>query len=219
MNESEEKFRKISDAANDAIVMAYNNGNITYWNRAAEGMFGYTSEEVAGHKLHQTIIHDKFQKAHLKGFNKFCDTGQGAVIGKTIELEAIRKDRIGFPIELSLSGVRIKEKWCAIGIIRDITERKKAEEQIRKLSRAVEQSPSTIVITDTEGNIEYVNPKFCHLTGYSSEEAIGKNPRILSPVGNPIPYTERCWNPFLQEMYGEGNFVTKRKMVNSIRDL
>ena len=127
MEESEEKFRKISDAANDAIIMADNDGSITYWNRAAEEMFGYPAEEISGSKLHQTIIPDRFQEAHLNGFNKFCNTGQGDVIGKTVELAAIRKDKTEFPIELSLSSVKVEDRWNAVGIIRDITDRKKAE--------------------------------------------------------------------------------------------
>ena len=109
MNESEEKFRKISDAANDAIIMADNDGSITYWNKAAEWMFGYSADEVAWNKLHQTIIPDRFRDAHLNGFKRFCDTGQGTVIGKTIELAAIRKDKSEFPIELSLSSVKVAD--------------------------------------------------------------------------------------------------------------
>ena len=66
-----------------------------------------------------------------------------------------------------------------VGVLRDISERKKSQENLHKLSRAVEQSSSTVVITDLDGNIEYVNPKFTQTTGYTSEEAIGKNPRIL----------------------------------------
>lgn len=130
MNESEEKFRKISDAANDAIIMADNEGNITYWNNAAEKMFDYSTEDVIGKQLHTTIIPDRFREAHLKGFNKYCDTGQGAVIGKTLELAAIKKDGTEIPIELSLSAVKIKDKWNAVGMIRDITERKRLEEEL-----------------------------------------------------------------------------------------
>jgi len=130
MNESEDKFRKISDAANDAIIMADSEGSITYWNKAAEIMFGYPAEEVTGNKLEQTIIPDRYRDAHIKGFMKFCDTGQGAVIGKTVELSAIRKDNTELPIELSLSSAKVGDRWNAIGMIRDITKRKKAERRL-----------------------------------------------------------------------------------------
>lgn len=133
MNKDEDKeiFKKISDAANDAIILADNEDRITYWNMAAEKMLGYPRGEAIGKKLHQTIIPDRFRDAHVKGFMRFCETGQGSVIGKTVELAAIRKDGTEFPIELSLSSVKVSDKWNAIGIIRDITERKRMEEELR----------------------------------------------------------------------------------------
>ncbi|MBC8554179.1 MAG: PAS domain S-box protein [Candidatus Brocadiales bacterium] len=130
MEESEVKFRKISDAANDAFIMADSDGSITYWNKSAERIFGYTAEDVAGKKLHQTIIPDRFKDAHIKGFKRFIDTDQGTVIGKIVELAAIRRDKTEFPIELSLSSVKVGDRWSAIGIIRDVSDRKKAERRL-----------------------------------------------------------------------------------------
>ncbi len=129
--ESEEKFRTISATANDAIIMADNDGNISYWNKAAEKMFGYSSEEATGKTIHETCIPDRFHEAHLRGFKKFKDTGQGAVVGKTTGLTAINRDGAEFPIEFSLSTVKIKGKWNSVAIIRDIAERKKIEDKLR----------------------------------------------------------------------------------------
>jgi len=122
--ESEEKFRKISASANDAIIMLDDDERISYWNAAAEKIFSYSKEEAVGKRLHTLIIPVVFRSRHLEGFKEFQITGQGPVIGKTVELAALRRDGKEFPIELSLSGVQIKGKWNAIGIIRDITERK-----------------------------------------------------------------------------------------------
>ncbi len=80
-----------------------------------------------------------------------------------------------------------------IGTSMDITERKQAEEELEKLSQAVEQSPASVVITDLKGTIEYVNPKFCGVTGYTFEEAIGQNPRILKSDQTPPKVHRELW--------------------------
>ena len=129
--ETEEKFRAISTTANDAIIMIDNNDCISFWNRSAEKMFDYSEEEMIGKEIHKTIIPAQFCGDHTKGFKAFMHTGQGPLIGKTVELSAITKCGTEFPIGLSLSAVKIADKWNAIGIIRDITNRKKAEEQIK----------------------------------------------------------------------------------------
>ncbi len=132
IQDSEEKFRKISATAQDAIIMMDHEGNISYWNLVAEKIFGYREEEAVGKYLHKLIVPDRYYRNFLKGFQRFKDTGEGAAIGKRLELSAIKKDGIEFSIELSLSSVKIKGQWNAIGIVRDVTKRKKAENKIRQ---------------------------------------------------------------------------------------
>ena len=84
--------------------------------------------------MHELIILEKLRENHLNGFKAFRDTGQGPAIGRTLELTAVRKDGTEFPIELSLSSVKTKGKWSAIGIVRDITERKRTEETIKHMA-------------------------------------------------------------------------------------
>ncbi|MEE9509332.1 MAG: diguanylate cyclase, partial [Candidatus Bathyarchaeia archaeon] len=132
LSESEEIFRAIGTSAKDAIIMIDNESIISFWNHAAEEIFGYSREDAVGKQLKNLIIPEKLRKAHLNGFEKFKETGQGPVIGKTVELSAIRKDGAEFPISLSLSSVKIKDKWNAIGILRDITDRKRIETLMEK---------------------------------------------------------------------------------------
>ncbi|MCK4535011.1 MAG: PAS domain S-box protein, partial [Syntrophobacterales bacterium] len=132
LQKSEETFRTISAAANDGIIMMNNEGEVTYWNEAAEKILGYTNEEILGKDLHATFVPERFLEAHKKGFARFKTTGQGAAIGKTLELAAIKKDGTEIPVELSLSSVKTGGEWNAVGLIRDITARKQAEEELQK---------------------------------------------------------------------------------------
>jgi len=129
---SEERFEKISSSAQDAIICVDNDGNISYWNTAAEKIFGYTEEQVIGQDLHQLITPEHYREAQTKAFSQFQKTGQGNALGKTLELEGVHKNGTEFPVELSLSSIQIDGKWTGVGILRDISERKKAQLEIER---------------------------------------------------------------------------------------
>jgi PAS domain S-box-containing protein len=107
--------------------------------------------------------------------------------------------------------VTIKNKKVVGGIIRDITAQKAAQEEILKLSKGIEQSPASVVITDIQGNIEYVNAKFCSLTGYALEEVIGKNPRILKSTEDNVTDYAALWNTVLAGEEWRGEFYNRKK--------
>jgi PAS domain S-box-containing protein len=128
------------------------------------------------------------------------------------ELELITKENRRIWVRVDESPMVEDGKTAAIvGSITDISEYKRAEEQLRKLSRAVEQSASTIVITDRQGNIEYVNPRFTETTGYTSEEAIGQNPRIIKSGQTPQEDYERMWKAITAGEDWQGEFLNRRK--------
>lgn len=130
LRESEEKFRSISATAQDAIIMTDNNGNVTYWNKSAKRIFGFTEKAAFGKKIHKLIVPQRYHKKAEKGFASFKKSGAGPAIGKTLELEAQRKDGTEFPVELSVSGIKIKDAWHAVALIRDISVRKQNEQEI-----------------------------------------------------------------------------------------
>ncbi len=144
IKESEEKFRAISSAAQDAIIMIDNNGNINFWNRAAEKIFGYSDIEIFGKNFHNLFVPEKFMEEHRTAFKVFQKTGTGAAIGRILEFSAIRKNGEEFPVELSLSSIKLKGVWQAVGIARDITDRKIKEDRIKlnemRMSRLIKIS-------------------------------------------------------------------------------
>jgi len=129
--EREESIRAITDSANDAIIMMDNDGNISYWNPAAEHILGYKREEVIGLNLHGLLTPKRYMPAYHAAYPEFQKTGKGNAIGKTLELAALRKDGKEIDITLSLSAVNIKGAWYAVGIIQDIRERKLSQELTR----------------------------------------------------------------------------------------
>jgi PAS domain S-box-containing protein/putative nucleotidyltransferase with HDIG domain len=144
--ESEEKFRTVTTSAQDGIIMMDDGGKITYWNKAAEKIFGYTKEEAIGKPMHELIAPEKFHADSKKGVAGFLETGKGAVIGKVLELPSIRKGGEEFYAEHSISGVKVKGEWHAIGLVRDVTERKQAELKLQRTNRALRTLSATNAI-------------------------------------------------------------------------
>ena len=134
LRESEERFRLISTYAMDAIIIIGPAEEITYWNPAAERTFGYPADEALGRNLHHLLAPSRDHDDSRRVFEHFLKSGECVFIGKTLELNALRKNGEAFPIELSISAIKIKDQWHALGIVRDIGERKAAEEQIRRLA-------------------------------------------------------------------------------------
>jgi len=129
LRESEERFRAVSESANDAIVSVDADGNVFFWNNAATEMFGYSFAEMMGASLTR-IIPEKLRKAHKQGMENFLSTGEPKVIGHTVELVGLRKDGDEFPLDLSLATWKEGDQLFFTGIIRDITARKEMEEAL-----------------------------------------------------------------------------------------
>lgn len=124
VRQSEARHRAITETAQDAIIAADSRGNIRLWNSAAEKIFGYSAAEVLDNSMLKTIVPPKYREAKRKGFAEFVRTGNGPVIGKTLELTALRKDGTEFPIEISISAYRDHDGLQTVALIRDITARK-----------------------------------------------------------------------------------------------
>ncbi len=177
--DSEERFRSISTAAQDAIIMMDSRGKVSFWNKTAERIFGHKSHEASGQALSDLIIPRRYHQRHLAGAEHFLRTGQGLLINRTVELEAERKDGTEFPVEISISGVLLGGKWNAIGILRDITDRKKAERKAQEkqslLEQIIENIPYSIFWKDRNSVYLGCNRNFARQAGVEKpEDIIGK---------------------------------------------
>jgi PAS domain S-box-containing protein len=138
MRASELRFRSVFQSAADAIILADETGKIVGWNNGAEKIFGYSEEEILGSRL-EVLMPESYRDAHRAGFERFRVTGRPQVIGKTRELEGLRKDGTVFPLELSLASWRSGAGTMFTGIIRDISERKQSDE-LRRAKEAAEEA-------------------------------------------------------------------------------
>lgn len=129
---SEERFRAVAESASDAVICLEAPGNIYFWNGKAEEIFGYSSSEVIGKDLHSLIVPDRYRERAYKALQVFFGTGTGSILGKTVEMEAVKKDGTEFPVELSISAIKLHNVWNTVGIIRDITIRKKLESELKQ---------------------------------------------------------------------------------------
>ena len=171
---SETRIRSITDAVRDAILMIDPDGRVTFWNPAAERLLGYPGEEALGQDLHLLIAPERYHAAYRDAFPRFRLSGQGNALNKTVELFARRRDGAEIPISLSLSALNIQGDWHAIGILRDITDRKKAEETLKHqqqiLELILEQSLAGYWDWMIQDGTEYLSPTFKGMFGYADHE-------------------------------------------------
>ena len=139
LRDTEEKFNVLTKSSHDGIVLIDNSGKVSFWNPAAESLFGYPSGEALGRELHNLIVPEAYRAKFKEGLQDFRMSGKGNIIGKTLELYACKKDGSEIPVEISVSALQVREDWYAAGIIRDITDRKKAEEDLKRSQKTILQ--------------------------------------------------------------------------------
>jgi len=178
LQEAEQRQKMILESAVEGVITINGQGKILFINCAAEKLFGYPKDEVLGKnvKLFVPEPHKSKHDGYLASYQQGRENG---IIGRTIELEGQRKDGSTFPLDLSLSESQEADERIFVGFVHDLSALKSAQEELKMLSQAIEQSPVSVVITNPAGNIEYVNPRFHEITGYNNAEVLGKNPRLL----------------------------------------
>ncbi len=156
-----------------------------FWSRKAKEMFGYDKDEVEGKAAHELIAPSKYANSYGKGMEKFMKTGEGNIIDKTVQLEALKKGGTTFPVELTLSSLQIDEETRAVAIVRNITERiesrAKLEQTKNELETILSSAPVMIWYKDTQNNLLRVNKAAAELSGIDPEDIEGKSTREVYP--------------------------------------
>ena len=173
LEEDEERISTIIESAPDSVIVINSNGEIARWNIEASKTFGWNSEEVMGKYLHDVIIPERFRAMHIKGMNHFLETGEGPVLNRRIELPALKRDNTEMEMELTISPVKIKGAYFFISFLRDITERKKAENLIKTVNAQLEEAQRLAHIGNWEmdmatNKVQWSNEMF-NIYGYGNE--------------------------------------------------
>ncbi len=206
---SEARYQALVESANDAIVTADSVGNIVGWNRYAEIIFGYTEAEAIGQPL-TLLIPTRYRERHLAGMGRVLSGGEPHIIGKTVEVDGLRKDQGEFPMELSLVKWEIAEGRFVTGTIRDITARRAAERELRIAAIAFE-SQEGMMIADANQVILRVNWAFTQITGYTADEAIGQTPNLLKSGRQDRAFYAAMWKSLQDTGTWRGETWNKRK--------
>ena len=174
---SEMRFRSLAESANEGIISIDAHSRIVFWNRGAQDVFGYWEDEVRG-QLVQMLMPERYRDDHERGLARYLSTLESQLIGRSFEVEGLRKNGTIFPLELSLSTWTVDDQRFFTGILRDISDRKSAEMELKRVSRRQElilnAAGEGIYGIDADGMTQFVNPAGAALLGYEPSELVGR---------------------------------------------
>lgn len=184
LRESEARNRSILESVLDAVISIDDRGVIIGWNPQAEVLFGYAAEEVLGLPLDETIIPARYRQAHAHGVNRILQSGHGTPIKRRFEFSALHRNGLEFPVEFAIASTQIGGRPTFSAFIRNITERKQAEEALHaseeRFRAAYDNASVGISICDLTGRLQEVNQALCEILGYSQQELLAKDFQSLT---------------------------------------
>ncbi len=178
--EAVERLRSVVNHVLDGIITIDSRGTVTTFNPAAERIFGFAASEVIGQNV-KLLMPEPYHSQHDGYLAGYLQTGEAKIIGIGREVVGRRKDGSTFPMDLAVSEFRLGDERYFTGIVRDTTERKRAEAELRLLNDVVEQSTQPFAMTDLGGRILRANGAFERLTGYTEQELHDLTYQQLTP--------------------------------------
>ena len=190
--------RLILDSAYDAMIAMDSHGRIIDWNRQATATFGWSRDEALGRVLVETIVPSAFREAHTRGLAHFLVTGEGPVLNQRIEVSALRRDGREFPVELTITHLRVDQTDLFYAFVRDITERRQSEAEWSRLTKQfqllLESSGEGLYGIDLRGCCTFINRTGAEMVGYQPDELLGRNMHEVlhhsREDGSPYPVAE-----------------------------
>ena len=207
LRESEEKFRSVAEQSPNMIYINMR-GKVVYVNQRCVDMMGFTKEEFYAPEFNfMSLISPEYGSVVQENFKKHASGGEIP----TYEYVLLSKDGRRIVGLHTTRLINLEGESAILGIVTDVTEHRHVEEELRKLHRAVEQSPTSVVITDRQGAIEYVNPKFSEVTGYTFDEVKGQTPRVVKSGYTSAEEYTKLWETILSGKEWRGEFLNKKK--------
>ena len=222
LRQSEEGMRAILDSALDCIITMDHHGRVVEFNPAAEKTFGYRREEAIGQLLSELIIPPSLRERHQKGLARYLATGEGPVLGQRLELSAVRRDGSEFSVELAIIRIGTQKPPMFTGFIRDITERKRAEDALRQAEekyRSIFDNALEGIFQNTpDGIIISANPALARMFGFASPEELIREHNSLEPQSYTAPAERQEFKRLIEEKGVVNNFEfeVKRKDGSTI---
>lgn len=180
--ESEARHRGIVEASLDAIITIGADGNISEFNPAAERIFGWTREQAMGRDMAELIVPERLRARHRQGLQRQVEGGPSSVLGRQLEMPALRADGVEFPIELGISRIGAADTPTFTGFVRDISERLRAEHDLKRQAQIIDQIHDAVAEVDMDGIVRSWNKGSERMLGWTAEEMIGSSiDRIYPP--------------------------------------
>ncbi|MBP6182005.1 PAS domain S-box protein [Flavobacterium sp.] len=179
LKDDEQQIQTIFDGAPDPVIVIDSESNVLRWNPKAEFVFGWKTTEIIGKPLYEFIIPTQHRESHKKGMEHFLTTGEGTIINKTYEIEAVNKEGAEFPVSISVSPIKMGEKYFFIGFVRDITESKKAVDELyeneEKLRLVLENISEGVIVANADKKVVMANYMANEIFGIEEDDKISSN--------------------------------------------